>query len=833
MKAFRKSTTRIQLEFDTPGQRASLAKLVSYELPGAKHTVAYKSGKWDGTKCFLTDTNTLRVGMFKTLFPEHSLVFDKEFKSLSFDDIPLYQTLNIERRDYQLEAINKILQNKLGIINCIMGSGKCLGKDTPIIMFDGTIKMVQDIIVGDKLLGPDGKSRNVLSTTQGQDNLYKVTPTKGDAYVTNSVHLLSLKMTSGVNHNMTLFDGTKLLKDTKGPIFVETETYYKSNTSKEVLKAWRPDVVEFEHTGQPLTIPPYILGLWLGDGSSKQPELTSIDTEIVSEFENYAKTIGCKIKNISPINKAPTYFLSKDISKINRFMKALREYNLIGNKHIPLDYKTASIKDRLELLAGLLDTDGHLSKGCFEFIQKNKTLANDVLFLCRSLGLAAYITKCGKSISSIQFTGTYYRVSISGKCEIIPTRLPRKQATQRKQKKNVLLTSIKVEPVGYGNYYGFSIDGDRQFLLGDWQVTHNTLMAAATLSYHLSLDSRNKALFVVYDRNILYQTIKNFEKYGFNVSQFGDGVKDLSGDIVVAVINSLNNIEKPKEVLKYVTFVICDEAHHGKSKSSRDVLTKLPNCSYFIGLTATPHVDRSLATAELQSVLGPIIYEYGFTEGVKDGKVAPVKAFFLDTPPNLDIKAQVIERKNYKFIWDTAIKENNTRNKQLADILYYCVELLKTPNLVLVDRVEHGTEMFNHLSKKDGIRATTMFGDDDIILREAKKASLQDDTINTLISTVVKEGVDFPISPVVAVNASGRKSFIPLIQFLGRVTRPNKTFKSFRCYIDTIDHYHPMLRTHSFERIKACEDFGIDVVVCSSVKELIVEIIKHYKACNV
>lgn len=484
MKAFRKSTTRIQLEFDTPGQRASLAKLVSYELPGAKHTVAYKSGKWDGTKCFLTDTNTLRVGMFKTLFPEHSLVFDKEFKSLSFDDIPLYQTLNIERRDYQLEAINKILQNKLGIINCIMGSGK-------------------------------------------------------------------------------------------------------------------------------------------------------------------------------------------------------------------------------------------------------------------------------------------------------------------------------------------------------------TLIAAATLSYHLSLDSRNKALFVVYDRNILYQTIKNFEKYGFNVSQFGDGVKDLSGDIVVAVINSLNNIEKPREVLKYVTFVICDEAHHGKSKSSRDMLTKLPNCNYFIGLTATPHVDRSLATAELQSVLGPIIYEYGFSEGVKDGKVAPVKAFFLDTPPDLDIKAQIIERKNYKVIWDTAIKENATRNKQLSDILYYCVELLKTPNLVLVDRVEHGTELFEHLSKKDGIRATTMFGDDDIILREAKKASLQDDTINTLISTVVKEGSDFKISPVIAVNASGRQSFITTLQFLGRITRKNDTFGSFRAYIDLVDNYHPMLRRHSQERIKSCIDFGIDVVICHSMKELMCEIIKHYKACNV
>jgi superfamily II DNA or RNA helicase len=358
-----------------------------------------------------------------------------------------------------------------------------------------------------------------------------------------------------------------------------------------------------------------------------------------------------------------------------------------------------------------------------------------------------------------------------------------------------------------------------------------TLIAAATLSYHLSLDSRNKALFVVYDRNILYQTIKNFEKYGFNVSQYGDGVKDLSGDIVVAVINSLNNIEKPKEVLKYVTFVICDEAHHGKSKSSRDVLTKLPNCEYFIGLTATPHTDRSLDTAELQSILGPIIFEYGFKDGVADGKVAPVKAFFLDTKPDLDVKELVIDRKNYKFIWDTAVKENDARNKQLASVLSYCVSLLETPNLVLVDRVEHGAEMLKHLSAFDNIKASTMFGDDNIALREAKKMAIQDDTINTLISTVVKEGVDFPISPVIAVNASGRKSFISLIQFLGRITRPNEKFKSFRCYIDTVDNYHPLLKSHSQERMNACANFGVDVVVCNSVKDLIVEIIKHYKEC--
>ena len=67
------------------------------------------------------------------------------------------------------------------------------------------------------------------------------------------------------------------------------------------------------------------------------------------------------------------------------------------------------------------------------------------------------------------------------------------------------------------------------------------------------------------------------------------------------------------------------------------------------------------------------------------------------------------------------------------------------------------------------------------------------------------------------------------VQFLGRITRPNKKFKTFRAYIDFIDSTHPYLMAHSKKRMEACKEFGIDVIVCNSVKELIVEIIKHYK----
>lgn len=353
-------------------------------------------------------------------------------------------------------------------------------------------------------------------------------------------------------------------------------------------------------------------------------------------------------------------------------------------------------------------------------------------------------------------------------------------------------------------------------------------ISAASISKHLADDSKNKVLFVCYDKNILDQTVKNFtKKYKLPVSIYGGGSHDLSGRIVVATIQSLNNIVKPQVSLKDITMCFVDESHHSKAKTSRDILSKLPGCNYFVGLTATPPKKGSLEYAELVSVLGPVMFQYSLQESTADGNTAPVKVFILNVPYDANAAEKVVHRKHYQTIWDTGVRDNETRNKCITSICQGLETLLKAPTLINVDRVEHGAELYSKMYGK--VNCLCMFGEDNVYSREEKKKQLMNNEINTLITSVAREGVDFAISPVVAINASGRKGFVNVTQFLGRVVRKNKEFGNFRVCIDFIDKSNKKLEEHSLARIEAYKDTGSEVIIVSSVNELLTEIIKHYK----
>ena len=356
-----------------------------------------------------------------------------------------------------------------------------------------------------------------------------------------------------------------------------------------------------------------------------------------------------------------------------------------------------------------------------------------------------------------------------------------------------------------------------------------TLIAAATITKHLEDNPKGKVLFVCYDKNILAQTIKNFTLYGLNVSVFGGGVKDLRGDVVVATIQSLSNVVQPGKALAAITMCFCDESHHSKSRTSKDVLTKLKGCQYYIGLTGTPPKPNTLELAELMCVLGPVMFEYGFTTASEAGNIVPVKCFFLKTPFSYDTAGAVINRKNYKYIWDGGIRDSVVRNKTIATVLSTLVKLIKTPALVMVDRTEHGANIGQQCRDHADLRLLEMYGEDSVTVRDMKKDYLMKNDVDAIISTITKEGVDFKISPVVAINATGRKSYVNQIQFLGRIVRKNDSFKSFRAYIDFIDTCHPKLREHSEERIQSCRDIGAEVVIVENMTELLKEIINHYK----
>jgi len=386
-----------------------------------------------------------------------------------------------------------------------MGVGKCHAKDTPILMYDGTIKLVQDICEGDCIMGDDSSSRKVLSLGRGRDTMYDIIPIKGEKYTVNSEHILCVKQSGEgcikvvTNSNKTLafktvrFDNDKkTLKHKTFQSYSEAETYLKSFSEedniteisvKEYLKL--PTYIQknwlkiykkgVEFPSKKLDFDPYIIGLWLGDGSSSSPQIASQDAVILG----YLNTTLRKYDLMLVYRSKYDYYIRSYKKNENTFLTVLQNNNLLDNKHIPHIYKINDRETRLKVLAGLIDSDGHLSNNCYEIAQKSNQLAEDIVFLSRSLGFACYSKVRNKSCmyKGEKRTGRYNIITISGNIHEIPVLLHRKKALERCQIKDVLVTGFTVECVGEGDYYGFTLDGNNRYLMGDFNVTHNTSFA--------------------------------------------------------------------------------------------------------------------------------------------------------------------------------------------------------------------------------------------------------------------------------------------------------------------------------------------------------------------
>ena len=355
--------------------------------------------------------------------------------------------------------IRNILTKTNSMLTGPSGTGKCLGKDTPVLMYDGSIKKVQDIVVGDQLMGPDSKPRNVLSLARGREEMFRIIPAKGDSWVCNKSHILSLERTE--RHC------NPELKRVTVPI---SEYLVWSRNRKMEYKQWRTGV---NFPFKTVSVDPYFLGLWLGDGRTDAPTIVTADKEIATFVNQYAESIGCKASLYAEKSKASSYGIvrspeePRNTRTRSEIQKRMDRYNLFGNKHIPEEYLHNCRKIRLAVLAGLIDTDGYLSSGVYQYVTKESQLKDDVIYLCRSLGF--YVSCKKKTVME----RTYWSLYISGNLRTIPVRLERKKVL-KSSKRNACHTSFSVESIGVGDYYGFTIDGDHLFLLGDFTVTHNT-----------------------------------------------------------------------------------------------------------------------------------------------------------------------------------------------------------------------------------------------------------------------------------------------------------------------------------------------------------------------
>ena len=363
-------------------------------------------------------------------------------------------------------------------------SSKCVKFGTRIIMYDMAIMEVQDIKVGDKLMGVDGTPREVLKLYSGQDNLYKIKQAKGIDYTVSSHHILSLRENwkeirkSVPNPEGNTRQRRKYIRNDHSNEIVNTdlqEYIGKSGKWKRRHKGWKLAGVELPY--QPVLIEPYFLGLWLGDGDKHTTSVTNIDQPIIDYLKWFCVRNNLRYSQ-GNYNKNHHSLARNSACGVNPLREALKEYKILNNKQIPHAYLYNNRTVRLELLAGLIDSDGYKSNNCtYVITQKIKGLTENIALLARSLGFPSKIydeiARMKRADGSV-YECPVHRVEFTGdNIADIPVKLPRKILTNKPLPRRYS-SSIEVEPAGIGDYYGFELDRDHLFLLEDFTVTHNT-----------------------------------------------------------------------------------------------------------------------------------------------------------------------------------------------------------------------------------------------------------------------------------------------------------------------------------------------------------------------
>lgn len=822
----------------------TLNDLLSYRIHGAEFHPLVKNKKWDGyIRLYKKNKGqsyyTGLTSLVEATLTDYKIPFvradERIIPAKNIPELTFNPTQKYEERDYQGHAIDLAVKKTRGILKMATGSGKCLGKGTPVIMFDGSVKNVEDIKIGELLMGPDSKPRTVLSTTSGVGPLYRVDQNNGDSYVCNDEHILCVQKTSSPSKKQF---GGEIVE-------ITAENFYKSNKNFKHLHKGFKCGVEFPH--QEVDLDPYYLGLWLGDGTSKNADITTGDKEIKDFIYDFAEKNGVFVREANG-KGCKTYCIHSNkigiikkcnftdcnqnaisrnlcdkhyrrlinhnklekIDRKNKIVEILKKLNVTLNKHIPLSYIRNSREIRLKLLAGLIDSDGASDKkGAIVFYNTNKKLAEDVLFLARSLGFRSSINIKKDQIKSIGYNGTSYRVRISGKISEIPMKLKRKCAGD-KTKYSALRYGINLNPIGTGEYFGFEIDGDKRFLLGDFTVTHNTL----TLVKLISKIKTGPFMFYVLNKDLLDQAHEALSQYlNVPIGKIGGGecsIHNINACTIQTAVRAVNSGNSQFDIKNYkyddedswdeedlgsdrlqniyklvnqTKGCYMDECHHSSAKSVMDVINASPHAYWKYAGSSTPYREDG-ADIVIQALFGRKIVDINASYLIKKGYLCKPSIIF-------EKFQQDCEFHSFPSIYKHCITENEEFNKHIADTAKYLMSN-NLSTLILVQHKSQG-ELIKKYLKSDNIEFLT--GNTP---KKQRKESIEKlrkrETLCLIATTLADEGLDIPTLDA-ALLAGGGASSTRVNQRVGRTLR--------------IDKSNPNHRTKS---IVICYDHGVKYI---------------------
>lgn len=387
-------------------------------------------------------------------------------------------------------------------------AGKAQPLSSLILTPTGWIKM-GEVEIGTVVCTPDGGTAKITRIfPQNEQDVYEVT--------------LSDKTTTRCTN-----DHLWTIAERKYPDKWETKSLGEFKNQLKVNKRYKyivPPIISCYFEPQPVSIDPYVLGCLLGDGGLKRLALTTADQELI----DLVKTKLPKIVSITgPLlkpNNAASGFGFKGIKGVNPLRQYLAKSGLVGTaetKFVPPEYLFNSEQIRLDMLRGLLDTDGTIGRdNSIEFSSVSKQLANDVAFLARSLGAVVYestksITFYRNSLGEKVFCKPSYRVRITVPDGLKVFNLSRKRIRQTNRVTNTKLRWLKrsitkVELVGREVCQCIMIDHPQKLYITDNFIpTHNSTLLTNMMLHSAQL---NDDLLVV-DVSLDDSLKKRYQQY--------------------------------------------------------------------------------------------------------------------------------------------------------------------------------------------------------------------------------------------------------------------------------------------------------------------------------
>lgn len=402
--------------------------------------------------------------------------------------------------DEIIEALDALEKGTLGkhklMLNMPVRHGKQISDDTKILTPSGW-RTHGDIHPGDTVFHPSGKPIKVLAVSKKTMATLEIEFTTGEKIKCHPNHEWTVYhrgmnkeitvetswFTSKVSRNASTKDGARALQSGGRNIFI--------------LPKQNP--IQFNDAVLP--IEPYTFGAWLGDGTSEAGVICSS----IPDMET--------IKKCAALSGAPTSSWQHKDTKVQYQLfpglKAkLRAVGVYKNKHIPDLYKFSSISQRLDLLAGLIDTDGHVDGARVRIVTSSKNLANDILEIVRGLGMSGGIstavTSEHKYKGKIIKGGTeIFSVSFSGSPDI-PCALERKKIKKiTRRERSAAIKSIKPCAPVPGNC--IQVDSpDGLYLVGETLIpTHNSWLVSTCFPiYYMSRKPQRKILASSYSAEL-------------------------------------------------------------------------------------------------------------------------------------------------------------------------------------------------------------------------------------------------------------------------------------------------------------------------------------------